>query len=151
MSGIGSPKNLVDALLHGTYKPYITEAQVRKHKAWNSIDDNTNEKGEIEFEMDPHNQEFDESIEPLSEMRQDLGTGEIIATNFGIVEKKKVEEKLKKICNDICNAMDIRINKSELQKQSIFLFGKNPICMQSVVAADIGRLINHIPGPNAEY
>lgn len=150
MSGIGSPKELIEGLVKGTYKPYITENQIKKHKAWNSIEKDFGENNEIEIEMDTHEDEL--QIEPLSEVRhkQDLGTGDIVVTNFGTVEKQKVEDKLKKICNDLVKAMDKRINKSNLQKQSIFLFGKNPISMDSVSVTDIKNLIKLIPGPHAE-
>lgn len=147
LSGIGSPKKLIDNLLLGTYKPYATEAILKRHAAWNSIgSESTKTINEIQNQLEEN--EVDTSNTTPIEIMPKFGTGEIVVTDFDTDIKAKVEQKLSKICKSLVEAFDLRMKTTELQSATLNIFDSKPP-ENEVTIQDLENLISLIPGPSS--
>ena len=149
MCGIGIPSELIDNLLEGKYQPHVTDAQIKRHEAWNSV--GVKAKSLINLiEEDLDANELNDCIETPNETTSKLGPGEIIVIGFTEEKKVKVESKMRELCCSLIQGLDKRMKKTELQKMTIHFFGTFSPDLQAITSDELQSLIDNIPGPHSE-
>ena len=148
LAGIGVPKDIINDLLHGSYKAFVKPAAVKRAEAEDNIY-KRNESKVYEFDGQENLVENALSWEALIPVGE-YGAGSLPVINFTENDLKSVEKKLTNVAKSIYERYALRFTKSPLLEAAKEAFTISEDFFENSAEEKLKSVISKIPGPNKD-